>query len=192
MKGRKGGREGEKETNKLMNIICLHYNLEGPGSNLKLSAPQEHSRTQLIRRAGLQPHPSFLSTLALSCILSSLTDVHIDVLAQHPIGHSFPLEVPTLTVPNALRKIDRGRGLRRLCMNSGPSGQGTLGSGISECGPEGEGVTPSSSRPLTHWGSRTFKIWPGLGVILHKQAALELESWIKQFQQCSFPLGLSQ
>lgn len=40
--------------------------------------------------------------------------MYMNILAQHPGSHSLPLEVPTLAAPSALRKVDGGRGLRRL------------------------------------------------------------------------------
>lgn len=41
--------------------------------------------------------------------------MYMDILAQHPVGHSLPREVPTLAALSALGKVDGGRELRRLC-----------------------------------------------------------------------------
>lgn len=115
-------------------------------------------------------------------------------------GHSRPTSSWPLLAPRGAhsssavcpREDRRRKGVTQaLWADSSPSGQGILGSGNSECGPEG-GIVPSPGRPLTHWGARAFKIWPGLRVILHKQVALRLESWIKQSWQFNFPHGHSQ
>lgn len=33
-------KEDKRDANKLINRICLHYNLDGPGSNLEFAVPQ--------------------------------------------------------------------------------------------------------------------------------------------------------
>lgn len=145
-----------------MTIICLHYNLEGPGSNLKLSAPQEHSRTQMIRRAGLRPLSIFS--------FHSGSVLHLKQSHRYAHRHScpnssWPLLAPTGAHSNSTQcpqEDRRVKGAMQALSELKSIWVENSGLWNSECGPEGEGVTPSSSRPLTHWGSRTFKIWPGL------------------------------
>lgn len=102
--GREEGREAGQQTDK---YICLHYNLEGPGSNLKLSFPQKDTpEHNCIGELVPSPRPSLLPMLALSCILRGLTSMYMDILAQHSAGPSLPLEVPAPGVPSVLKKVD--------------------------------------------------------------------------------------
>lgn len=132
-------RKTERKTNKLINIIYLHYNLKCPGSNLEFSVPQNMAVPE-----SWSPAPTSVSVLHL--------------MGSHRYAYRHPCSTSkwSLLVPRGAyssgatcpkEDIPGKAAMQALKPGSRPSEQGILGSRNSQCDLAGERVVLLSWTP---------------------------------------------